>query len=104
MDLYQVIRHPILTEKSTLLQSQNKYVFAVDEKATKNDVERAINKLFNVEVLDVKTFNVKGQRRRLLRLRKVTKRKDWKKAIVTVKKGQKIQVFESAKSSEKEKK
>jgi len=103
MDLYQIIGHPLVTEKSTRLQEQNKYVFAVDKKSSKNEIKKAVKKLFNVDTIDIRTFNVKGKKLRVPKQNKFVKRKDWKKVIVTVKKGQNIDVFKSVKTDEKKK-
>ena len=93
-NLYQVIKRPIVTEKSTLQAVQNKYTFEVDERATKDEVKRAVERSFGVKVLDVKTANVKGKEVRAGRRRGFSKRPDWKKATVTLKEGDKIELFE----------
>ncbi len=93
-DPYQVIIRPIITEKSMRLkEEENKYTFEVHPKATKKDIKDAVEKLFDVKVEKVNTINVKGKRKRVGRV--VTKRKDWKKAIVKLREGDKIEFFES---------
>ena len=93
-DPYQIIIRPIITEKSMRLkEEENKYTFEVHPKATKKDIKDAIEKLFNVKVEKVNTINVKGKRKRVGRY--WTKKKDWKKAIVKLKEGYKIEFFES---------
>ncbi|MGB9668174.1 MAG: 50S ribosomal protein L23 [Thermosulfidibacteraceae bacterium] len=93
-DPYQVIIRPIVTEKSVRLKEiENKYTFEVHIKSTKKDIKDAIEKLFNVKVEGVNTMIVKGKRRRIGR--KVVKGKDWKKAIVKLREGDKIDFFES---------
>ena len=77
--LYQVIKRPIITEKSAALSAAGKYTFEVDKGAAKDEVKRAVEKLFGVTVLDVQMMNVP---------------KGWKKAIVTLKEGDKIELFE----------
>ena len=67
-------------------------VFEVDPKANKLEIKEAVEKLFNVKVLKVRTIKVKGKRRRLGRLE--GKEKDWKKAIVTLRPGDRIEFFE----------
>ena len=79
----EIIIRPIITEKSRdAMVNEGKYTFEVSKKATKIDVKYAVEKLFDVKVVDVKTMNVKGK----LRRRGVTsgRTSDWKKAIVTI--------------------
>ena len=91
----QVLVRPLVTEKSTLLQERGKYVFEVAGEATKGDIARAVAKTFNVTVLAVNTMNMSGKRKRFGR-RQLTKQPDFAKAIVTLKPGDKIQLFEGA--------
>ena len=91
MDLTYVIRKPLLTEKSTVANEQNRYAFEVDMGATKNDIKKAVEKLYKVEVLKVNT-SILQSRDRVLRYGKVTG-KSRKKAIVRLKDGQTIQLF-----------
>lgn len=93
-NLYQVIKRPIITEKSTAQATQGKYTFEVDKKASKGEIRRAVEELFNVKVLDVKTTNVRGKQVRVGRRRTLSKGSDWKKAVVTLKEGDKIDLFE----------
>ena len=93
-NLYQVIKRPIITEKSTSRVAENKYTFEVDKRASKNEIGRAVEKVFGVTVLDVKTANVRGKAVRAGRRRAAAKKSDWKKAVVTVKEGEKIELFE----------
>jgi len=78
----EVIIKPIVTEKSNDEVQNGKYTFKVNKKATKIDVKRACEKLFNVKVVNVNTINVKGKEKRVGR--NVGKTSDWKKAIVTI--------------------
>ena len=78
----EVIIKPIITEKSNDAVQLGKYTFKVNKKATKVDVKRAVEKLFNVKVLSVNTISVKGKEKRVGRY--VGKTSDWKKAIVTI--------------------
>ena len=71
---------------------QNKYTFKVDKKANKIDIKQAVEAIFKVKVTDVKTMNVKGKLKRLGRYQGRTP--DWKKAIVTLQEGDKIEIFE----------
>lgn len=89
---YGVLLRPIITEKSTLLAGQNKYVFEVDIRANKNQVREAIQLAFNVRVADVNTILMKGKAKRFGR--RITDRPDWKKAIVTLVPGDTIELFE----------
>ena len=78
----EVIIKPVVTEKSNDGVQLGKYTFKVNKKATKVDIKRACEKLFNVKVLNVNTVSVKGNERRVGRY--VGKTSDWKKAIVTI--------------------
>lgn len=77
-----VIVKTIITEKSNEGIQEGKYTFKVNKKATKIDIKRAVEKLFNVKVLDVRTMNVNGKQKRVGR--SVGKTSDWKKAIVSI--------------------
>jgi len=94
MSIFDVIKRPIITEKSTAQMSQGKYTFQVSKKASKKEIKEAVEKLFNVKVLAVKTATVRGKRIRTGRRRVTSKRSDWKKAIVTLRKGDKIEAFD----------
>lgn len=90
---YSIIVHPILTEKSSLQkETLNQVTFKVAPEATKRQIKEAIQSVFNVTVLEVRTINMLGKKRRF-RMR-MGKRPDWKKAIVTLKSGDKIEFFE----------
>ena len=92
MDLYEILRRPLITEKSMVLQAQGKYAFEVAGEASKPQIKQAVEKAFKVEVAAVNVVIVPGSRRRLGR-RKISK-PSWKKAIVTLKAGEKIEFFE----------
>ena len=92
MDLYEVLRRPLITEKSTTLQAQGKYVFEVAAEANKPQIKQAVEKAFKVEVTAVNVMTVAGKRRRLGR--RQLPAHPWKKAIVTLKEGDKIELFE----------
>ncbi|MEX0762361.1 MAG: 50S ribosomal protein L23 [Dehalococcoidia bacterium] len=94
MNPAKVLLRPLVTEKSTLLQEKGKYVFQVDNRATKHDVARAVKWAFDVEAVGVNTFVVKGKVKRYGR--RPSKQPDWKKAIVTLRPGDTIQLFEGA--------
>jgi len=92
MHLYEVLRRPLITEKATLLQGQNKYAFEVAGRATKNLVKQAVEAAFKVKVTDVNMMTVPGKTKRMGR-RMVTS-PSWKKAVVTLESGDKIEFFE----------
>jgi large subunit ribosomal protein L23 len=84
----------ILSEKSTTIkEKENKYVFKVNPLANKLEIKRAIETAFGVKVTDVKTINVKGKTKRLGRFE--GKRSSWKKAIIRLKEGNTIEIFEN---------
>jgi len=93
MNLTDVIKRPLITEKATLLKGTNNAVlFAVDTRANKKEVREAVEKMFKVKVVDVRTMTVAGKVKR--RGRTVGLRPGWKKAVVTLKEGEKIEFFE----------
>lgn len=89
---YAVLIRPIITEKSTILAGQDKYVFEVDPRANKTQIKEAVQLAFNVRVADVNTITMKGKPRRFGR--RIVHRPNWKKAIVTLVPGDKIELFE----------
>lgn len=89
---YAVLLRPLVTEKSTVLTSQDKYVFEVDPRANKSQIREAVELAFNVRVADVNTMMMKGKPRRFGR--RIVNRPDWKKAVVTLVPGDKIELFE----------
>lgn len=89
---HDIIIKPVVTEKSMDLLADNKYTFIVDKKANKTEIKNAIEKIFKVDVLKVYTMNVKGKPKRMGRFEGKTS--DRKKAIVLVKPGQKIKIFD----------
>ena len=93
MNPYHVIKRPLITEKSVALQAtSNHYAFVVSPQATKTDVRLAIEFLFKVKVAAVRTMNLFGKERRVGK--SVGRRSDWKKALVTLAEGQKIEFGE----------
>jgi len=91
-DYRDVIIKPIITEKTMNLLADNKYTFIVDKKANKTEIKNAVENIFNVKVEKVSTMNVKGKPKRVGRFEGRTPSR--KKAIVTLKPGQKIKLFE----------
>jgi large subunit ribosomal protein L23 len=89
---YEVLRRPIVTEKSTMLAAQGKYVFEVAVGANKPQIAEAVEKAFNVHVVDVNTSHVRGKLKRYGR--NIGRQVSWKKAVVTLQAGEQIQVFE----------
>ncbi len=93
--IYNVLKRPILTEKSLLQKdSQNRYSFVVEKNSTKTDIRNAVEKLFKVKVKKVCTSVMPGKTRRMGRFEGV--RSDWKKATVTLHEGFKIDTTEAA--------
>lgn len=92
MNLYEVLRRPLVTEKSTRLSAGSKYVFEVDKRASKDQVRVAVEMAFKVGVVSVNMIRVPGEIKRMGK--RAVARPSWKKAIVTLKEGDKIQFFE----------
>jgi large subunit ribosomal protein L23 len=92
MNAHQIIIRPLITEKNTNLMAFNKYCFEVDREATKAQIKQAIESIFNVSVTKVHTMNVRGKKRR--RGTHFGYTADWKKAIVTLAEGDRIELFE----------
>ena len=89
---YGVILRPLITEKAQVLTGLGKYAFEVDRRANKMQVKEAIEATFEVTVTAVNTSMMKGKMRRFGR--NLTKRPNWKKAVVTLAPGDKIDLFE----------
>lgn len=93
-DSRQIILMPLVSEKNSNLRAdQNKYVFRVEIKANKLQIKNAVEELFKVRVEEVTTLRVHGKPKRLGRFE--GKRPDWKKAVVKLKKGDTIELFEN---------
>lgn len=86
----EIIKAPVITEKSGNLAQSNQYVFKVDSRANKTEIKQAIEKIFNVKVEAIRTINVKPKKRRVGRYTGLTNRT--KKAIVTLAEGQQIEL------------
>lgn len=94
-NIYQVIRRPVITEKSTALkQVENQVVFEIDRRASKQEVREAVERLFSVKVTAVRTSNMPAKPKRFGRI--FGRRSGWKKAIVTLAPGEELDFFESA--------
>ena len=94
MQLYEILRRPLITEKYSGQQAYGKYAFEVAIAATKPQIKQAVEKAFNVKVTTVNVLKVVGRRHRLGR--RVLAAHPWKKAIVTLKPGDKIEIFEGS--------
>jgi large subunit ribosomal protein L23 len=92
-DPFTIIERPLLTEKSMDQSHHGKYTFRVSKDANKVEIRDAVHRIFKVDVVKVNTLNVKGKKRRVGRY-KEGHTADWKKAIVTLKAGQTITMFE----------
>jgi len=92
--LYEIVRRPLMTEKSTIAgEKQNAYLFEVVNDASKDEIKEAVEKLFDVKVKSVNTLVVRGKLKRVSG-RYYGKRSKWKKAVVTLREGHKIQLVE----------
>ncbi len=93
METFQVIKKPLVTEKGAVLREiHGTYAFQVDRRANKHQIKGAVEQLFNVHVTQVRTLIVRGKIKRVGR--STGKRSNWKKALVTLKQGEKIEFFE----------
>ncbi len=90
MNIENIIKRPVITEKAVDLQEKGKYVFEVNLKANKNQIAKAVEELFNVTVDNVNTSIVRGKVHRRGRMRRPVKKSNWKKAIVTLAEGENI--------------
>ena len=93
MNVYQVIRRPLVTEKSNIgREEQNLVTLAVDPRANKHDIRRAVESLFDVKVIDIHTMRMPRKTKRVGR--SSGRKSEWKKAIVRLAEGQSIEFFE----------
>ncbi len=93
MNLHDVIRRPLVTEKSTVgRESANLVTLAVDPRASKHEIKRAVEALFSVDVVTVRTMRVPPKSRRVGK--NVGRKPEWKKALVQLAEGQSIEFFE----------
>ena len=90
---HEIIRKPLVTEKTMAGQQKSVYTFVVGMEANRVDVKQAVEKIYNVKVADVRTVRVKGKRKRMKNMLLEGKRKDWKKAYVTLKEGHRLDVI-----------
>ena len=95
MDAYHIIKRPVVTEKSsTMEETLNKAVFEVDKRATKHQIKQAVESIFKVKVTKVNTMRVRGKpvRRGMI----FTRKGNWKKVVVTLQEGDRIDFYEGA--------
>ena len=93
MNIYQVIKEPHITEKANIQKEvTNQITFRVHKKANKVEIRQAVETFFKTKVLEVRTINVRGKKRRMGRT--VGKKSDWKKAVVRLAPGENIEFFE----------
>ncbi|MBL0700547.1 MAG: 50S ribosomal protein L23 [Desulfosarcina sp.] len=92
---YRIIKRPLVTEKTMLLKEEaNQFSFEVDRSANRIEIRNAVEKIFKVKVASVNTIQVKGKTKQKGKI--IGKRKDWKKAIVRLLPGERIEFFEGA--------
>lgn len=89
---HDIIRKPVITEKSMAAMAENKYTFIVHMAANKVQIKRAVEEVFNVKVADVKTMRIEGKTKRVGV--HIGKRADFKKAVITLAEGSSIEFFE----------
>ncbi len=95
MNPYEIVKRPLITEKGSIQKEVNNQLsFEVDRKANRVEIRQAVEKIFNVRVVKVRTMQMKGKVKRVGRT--LGKRRDWKKAIVTLAGGENIEFFEGA--------
>lgn len=93
MEARDILIKPIITEKTTALMEERKYTFCVPLAATKVEIRQAVEQIFKVKVQAVNTMRYEGKMKRLGRTQ--GRRSDWKKAVVTLKPGETIELFEA---------
>lgn len=92
MDAREIIKRPLVTEKSTNLHAENKYSFVVDSRANKWQIKKAVEEIFDVKVVAVNTLRYSGKKRRQGRTEGYTAQ--WKKAVVTLAPEHQIEIFD----------
>ncbi len=94
LNKHNILVRPLLTEKTSFMKENNKYLFEVHKDASKIEIKKALKDLFNVDAVSVNTINCLGKKKRMGRFE--GQKSDWKKAIVTFKKDAKISFIEEA--------
>jgi large subunit ribosomal protein L23 len=93
MTPHEILKRPVITEKSTTQkEAYNQLTFEVDRRANKVEIRRAVEQVFNTKVVDVRTMKMKGKVKRFGRT--LGRRRNWKKAIVTLAQGERVEFFE----------
>jgi large subunit ribosomal protein L23 len=92
MDAHEILRRPVITEKGTMLGEAGQYAFEVARDANKIEIKKAVEQVFKVDVRAVNVIHVRGKMRRMGKTRGMTT--SWKKAIVSLKAGQRIELFQ----------
>ena len=92
MHAFEILRRPVITEKSTTMQERGRYTFEVAPEAAKLQIKQAVEEAFDVKVIKVNTMNVRGKRKRFGP--RMNFKSSWKKAIVTLAPGNTITIFE----------
>jgi len=92
MNVNEVLIKPLITEKNTMLGAEGKYTFKIDRRANKTQVKEAVEAIFKVNVTAVNTISVPPKTRRVGRT--IGKTQAWKKAVVTLRPGQRLEIFE----------
>lgn len=95
MKAKDVLKKPVVTEKASQKAAWGRYLFEVDRRATKPEIAEAVEETFGVKVKKVRTAMVRGKAKRSGRYRRLVKQADWKKAIVELIEGEKIDLLES---------
>ena len=101
MKMADVLKRPIITEKSFQETAKSFYTFEVGRKATKNQIKQAVEEHFKVQVVSVKTLNYKGKKRRFGKKRLEVQTSAFKKALVKLKEGQRIEIFDTQETEKK---
>ncbi len=92
MRVSNIVEKPIMTEKTMALEAEGRYAFRVNLRSSKGSVAKEVNRLYGVDVENVRTMIMPGKKRRIVGTSRFVKTKKWKKAIVKVKPGQKIEL------------
>ena len=103
MDNLQIILGPVISEKSIANTAANRYTFYVAKKSSKQEIAKAVEENFKVNVLDVKVVNIRGKKVTFGKRRIAGKKVDTRKAMVTIKAEQKIDIFDLGQTKEKNK-
>ena len=102
MKINDILKKPRFTEKSYLNTTFNKYIFDVDSRASKPEIKKAVSELFAVDVINVATMTVRSKKKyRGMKKRSLVKSTKFKKAVVEIKAGQSIKIFDEIFKSEK---